>query len=296
MAAKDNQYQAARADLRFIKTNTMPLLTTTDGTTLFYKDWGTGKPVVFVHGCAMTSAFWEYMMLHLNSEGLRCIAYDQRGHGRSDDPGSGYDFDTLADDLDSLLEHLDLRGVTLVGHSMGGGEILRYQTRYGHYGRVSKLVLIGTPDCLRLTADNPEGIPDSMFEEMLATTIAKDFPKWLDENVDAFYLPATFGVSDGMIRWTIDMMRTTPMRTVVDCQRQTFTVDLRNDVRKINIPTMVIHGDLDASIPFRCGKAIADSIPGSVFKAYPGAPHGIIITHAAQVNNDLAAFIQDARG
>jgi len=274
----------------------MSLITTTDGTMLFYKDWGTGKPVVFVHGCAMTSAFWEYMMLHLNSRGLRCIAYDQRSHGRSDDPGSGYDFDTLADDLHSVLEHLDLQDVTLVGHSMGGGEIIRYQARYGHCGRVSKLALIGTPDCLQLKDDNPEGIGNNLFEEMLATTIGKDFPKWLDDNVDAFYLPVTFGVSDGIIRWTVDMMRTTPMRAVVDCQRQTFYVDLRSDVRQINIPTLVIHGDLDASIPFRCGKAIAEAIPGSVFKAYPGAPHGIIITHADELNSDLAAFIQDDKG
>ena len=269
----------------------MSLLTTTDGTALFYKDWGTGKPVVFVHGAAMTSAFWEYIMLHLNSRGLRCIAYDQRGHGRSDDPGSGYDFDTLADDLHSFLEQLELQDVILVGHSMGGAEIIRYQARYGHSGRVSKMVLIGTPDCLRHAADNPEGIENDLFEEILATTIAKDFPKWLDDNVDAFYLPATFGISDGTIRWTIDMMRTTPMRTVVDCQRQTFRVDLRNDLRKITIPTLVIHGDQDASIPFRCGKAIADAIPSSVFKAYPGAPHGIIITHADQVNKDLLSFI-----
>jgi non-heme chloroperoxidase len=293
MAVKDNQYHFAPGDLCFIKTNTMSLLTTTDGTTLFYKDWGTGKPVVFVHGAAMTSAFGEYIMLHLNSQGLRCIAYDQRGHGRSDDPGSGYNFDTLANDLHSLLETLGLQDVTLIGHSMGGGVIIRYQARYGHSGRVSKLCLIGTPDCLRKAADNPEGIEDSLFEEMLAATIAKDFPKWLDDNVNPFYLPATFDVSDGIIRWTIDMMRTTPMRTVVDCQRETFRADLRNDVRQISIPTLVIHGDLDASIPFRCGKAIADTIPGSVFKAYPGAPHGIMITHADQVNNDLLSFINE---
>ena len=174
---------------------------------------------------------------------------------------------------------------------MGGAEIIRYQARHGHSGRVSKMALIGTPDCLRKAADNPEGIEDSLFEEMLAATIAKDFPKWLDDNVDPFYLPATFGVSDGIIRWTIDMMRTTPMRTVVDCQRQTFRADLRNDLRKITIPTLVIHGDQDASIPFRCGKAIAEAIPDCLFKAYPGAPHGIIITHADQVNNDLVSFI-----
>lgn len=293
MAVKDNQYHSAPPDLRLTKTNTMSLLKTNDGTTLFYKDWGTGKPVVFVHACAMTSAFWEYIMLHLNSQGLRCIAYDQRGHGRSDDPGTGYDFDTLTDDLHSLLEQLDLRDVTLVGHSMGGGEVIHYQARYGHTGRVAKLALIGTPDCLRLTADNPEGIDSNLFEQILATTIAKDFPKWLDDNVDAFYLPATFGVSDGVIRWTVDMMRTTPMRTVVDCQRETFSVDLRNDVRQIKIPTLVIHGDMDASIPFRCGKAIAEAIPGSLFSHYPGAPHGLMITHADEVNKDLVSFIQD---
>jgi pimeloyl-ACP methyl ester carboxylesterase len=268
----------------------MSFLTTDNGTTLFYKDWGKGRPVVFLHAWAMSSAFWEYTMLSFLSHGIRCIAYDRRGHGRSDDPGHGYDFETLTDDLHSFLEKLDLRDVILVGHSMGGAEAIHYQARYGHAGRVSKLALLGAPDCLRLAADNPEGVTDDQITYALGT-IAADFPKWLDDNVDPFYLPDTYGISTGMIHWTIDMMLQTPLYPAIECQRQTLYIDLREDVRQIRIPTLVIHGDQDASIPFRCGQAIAGTIPGCVFKPYPGAPHGLMMTHAAQVNNDLLSFI-----
>lgn len=272
----------------------MSFLTTKNGTTLFYKDWNKGKPIVFVHACGMTSAFWESLMLNLGAQGIRCIAYDKRGHGRSDDPGHGYDFDALSDDLHSLLEQLDLRDVTLVGHSMGGGEVLRYQTRHGHAGRVSKLALLGTPDYLRLAADNPEGVPEDMITRVLAI-LSKDFPQWLNDNVDPFYLPETFGISNGIIQWTVNMMLQTSMRALIDCQHSTFTTDLRIDARQITIPTLVIHGDKDASIPLRCGQAIAGMIAGSHLKVYPGAPHGLIVTHAEQLGNDLLSFIHSER-
>jgi non-heme chloroperoxidase len=291
MSFKGNPCRAGRADLCFIKINTMPFIKTNDGTTLFYKDWGTGKPVVFIHGAGMNSTFWEYNMVALNSKGLRCIAYDRRSHGLSDDPGTGYDFDTLTDDLHSLLAQLDLRDVTLVAHSMGGGEIIRYQARYAKAGRVSKVVLIGVPDYLRKAADNPEGIDSELFEQNLATTLGKDFPQWLNDNVDPFYLPETFGISEGMKSWTIEMMRQMPLRAVLCCQRLTFETDLREEARQIRIPTLVIHGDKDVSIPFRCGQSFSKLIPGCLFKAYQGAPHGVTITHAEQVNHDLHSFI-----
>jgi non-heme chloroperoxidase len=270
----------------------MPFFNTNDGATIFYKDWGKGKPVVFVHAWAMTSVFWEYMMLHLNSQGLRCIAYDRRGHGKSDDPGGGYDFDTLTDDLHCLLEALDLQDVTLVGHSMGGGEGIRYQTRYGSSGRVTRLALLATADYLRRSADNPDGIDGHQLDDALAT-ISGNFLQWLYDNVAPFYLPDIFGVSEDVIRWTIDMMLETSMRAVVDCQQQVMDTDLRREAQQITIPVLIIHGDRDASIPYHCGQALSAMIPRSIFRTYHGAPHGFIVTHANQLKKDLLSFIND---
>lgn len=268
----------------------MSFLTTNDGTTLFYNDWGQGKPVVFVHAWGMNSTFWQYTMIYFRAQGLRCIACDSRGHGRSDDPGYGYDFDTLADDLHCLLEKLDLQDVTLVGHSMGGGVVLRCFSRHGSSGRISRLALLGAADYLPKAGDNPEGIDMSQLNNFLAT-ISTNYLGWLYENIDPFYLPGTFGVSAGTIRWTIDMMLQTSMLAVVDCQQQVITTDFRPEACGITIPTLIIHGDKDASIPFRCGQTFHKLITGSIFKPYRGAPHGLIISHADQVNKDLYDFI-----
>lgn len=273
----------------------MSFITTNKGTRIFYKDWGTGKPVVFTHPWAMSSDFWGYILVYLQAQGIRCIALDRRGHGRSDDPGQGYDFDTLADDLEEFMEKLDLRDVTLVGYSSGGGEALRYQTRYGHLGRVSRLVLIGAPDCLVRTADNPDGVEAAIVNGVL-DDIFTDFPQWLEDGVDAFYLPGKYGVSQGIIHWTIDMMLQTPMLAAMECQRNTLFTDFREDIRKVSIPTLVIHGNADASIPFRCGEAIARTIPGCQFRVYQDAPHGLIITHAEQIKADLLTFIGGGQG
>jgi non-heme chloroperoxidase len=177
----------------------MPFLETSDHAALFCKDWGTGKPVVFVHSWGTNSELWQYQMLYLCGQGLRCIAYDQRGHGRSSQPGDGYEYDTLADDLALLLEHLDLREVTLVGHSMGCGEIARYLARHGS-GRIARIVFIGTATPFPLkTADNPDGLDKALFANLWASW-AKDFPKWLADNARPFFLPET---SQEMLQWAI---------------------------------------------------------------------------------------------
>jgi len=268
----------------------MAFITSNKGARIFYKDWGVGKPVVFTHPWAMSSDLWGYVMLYLQSQGFRCIALDRRGHGRSDDPGQGFDFDTLADELHDFMEKLDLHDVTLVGYSMGGGEALHYQARYGYTKRVARLALLGSPECVCKKDDNPDGIDVSALNGVLQD-IVTDFPKWLQDGADAFYLPATYGVSQGVIRWTIDMMLQTSMLAAFDCQRNTFFTDFRDDIRQISIPTMVIHGTQDASIPFRCGQAIARTIPGCQFKVYEGAPHGLIMTHPEQIKADLLAFL-----
>jgi len=268
----------------------MGYLITKDNTKVYYKDWGAGEPVLFVHAWAMSSAFWEYTMLHLNSQGFRCIAYDRRGHGKSDDPGTGYDFDTLINDLHELIENLELRNVVMVGHSMGGCEAINYQIRYGHLNRLSKLVLIGTPDCLLQSVDNPEGLPTDALEQVLSV-YATDFPKWINENAEPFYLPANFNISNEIIHWTINMMLQTSMKAVIECQRQVFYSDKRNAFPKIDIPTMVIHGDNDASIPYKCAQQISQAISKSILKTYAGAPHGLIISHAQQLYKDLIEFM-----
>ena len=269
----------------------MPNLTTTDGTTLFYKDWGTGRPLVFVHAAGMDSTFWDYTIPFLLGQGSRCIAYDKRGHGRSDIPGQGYDFDTLAGDLHCLLEKLDLRDVTLIGHSMGGSEIIRYHTLYGTSGRISGMAFIGTPDCVRQLPDHPEGASEEQIDLRLRE-IADDYPRWLDENIDAFFLQEVFGTSDGIKLWAKLMMQQTPVHVFISVNRTVLYTDLREEVRKIRMPVLVIHGDKDASIPFFCGASIAASIPGSVFKVYPGAPHGLVLSSKEQVNRDLAEFVK----
>lgn len=268
----------------------MSFLTTHDGTTLFYKDWGAGQPVVFVHALGMTSASWDYTTPYLLARGIRCITYDQRGHGRSDDPGRGYDLDSMADDLHCLLERLDLRAVTLVAHSMGGLQIARYYTRNGHSDRVSKLVFMGSPDCLRKAPDNLEGLEDDQVRQALEN-VAADYPKWLDENVAAFFLPEIYGISEGMMRWAKDMMLQTAVPLFVRLQKMVFATDLRSEIGQIGIPAMVMHGDKDASIPFYCGERIARTIPGCILKAYKGAPHGLMFSLRDRINEDLVDFI-----
>src|SRR5262249_16208760 len=188
-----------------------------DGTNLFYREWGTGKPVLFIAGWGLASDMWNYQMAPLSEKGLRCIAYDRRGHGRSSDPGRGYDYDTLSNDLAGVLEALDLRGVTLVSHSMASGEVVRYLTRHGA-SRIARVVLIAptaTPYPLK-SADNPDGWDASIFEHFRNNMLLRDYPKWMADNARPFVLPET---SDEMIDWIKSMMLRASMKALVECQR-----------------------------------------------------------------------------
>lgn len=266
-----------------------PFIETRDRAALFYKDWGAGKPVVFVHGWALNSDMWQYQMVHLAGQGLRCIAFDQRGHGRSGDPGRGYEFDTLADDLAALIERLKLRDVALVGHSMGGGVIARYLTRHGA-GRISRAAMLApTMPFLLKTADNPDGVDRRLFDHLRAA-LAKDFPKWLADNARPFFAAET---SPETIQWGIRMCLQTSLKAVLDCNLAVIETDFRAELRKLSVPTLVIHGDADASAPLALtGKKTAQLIPGSQLKVYEGAPHGLFITHQERLNRDLLAFIK----
>jgi len=260
-----------------------------DGARLFHRDWGEGPAVVFAASWALSSEMWAYQVAHLADAGFRCIAYDRRGHGRSDAPATGYDMDTFADDLAAVIEALDLHDVVLVGHSMGGAEVVRYLGRHGT-SRVRKAVLMApvTPYLVQ-TDDNPMGAPRAYFDATMAQW-ASDFPKWAYDNTAPFFTPQT---SPGMIAWLRDQLVATPVPVATATMRAVLAKDLRPDLAKIDRPVLVMHGTKDASAPIdMTGRPTAAGIRGAELKVYEGAPHGLFLTHMAQVNRDLEAYIR----
>jgi len=275
----------------------MPFFETNDHTSLYYRDWGTGKPVVFVSSWALSSPMWEYQMVPLCERGLRCIAFDQRGHGRSDDPGRGYDFDTLADDLGSLIEQLDLDEVMLVGHSMGCAEIVHYLARHGE-SRIRRIALISTitPFLMR-TEDNPEGAPKAYLDAHLAQ-ISADRPLYMTSGVIQFFglgsaWPGSEVISSEMVQWATRLILESSPHATLACRRACNETDFRPDLRALTVPTLIIHGDNDQSAPLDlCGRRTAQAIAGSQLKVYEGAAHGLFLTHKDRLTSDLLDFIR----
>lgn len=263
---------------------------TASGVSLFYRDWGQGDTVLFLASWCLPSDSWAYQMLALSEQGFRCIAYDRRGHGRSSDPGRGYDFDTLADDLAAVLESLDLRNVTLVGFSMGPGEIIRYLTLYGS-GRVARIVMIGTiTPMLGRSAENSDGIDPAHFEAFRSNELMRDYPKWVDDNIDPFVTPNT---SPGMKNWIRGMALGASAKALLDCNRAITSADFRAELATITVPTLVVHGDQDMTSPLELtGRRTVELIPGAKMKVYEGAPHGLFVTHSDRLSTDLTAFIR----
>jgi non-heme chloroperoxidase len=262
---------------------------TDDGVNLFYRDWGQGEPVVFVSSWSLSSDSWAYQMLHLSEQGLRCVAFDRRGHGRSSDPGVGYDFDRLADDLAAVLNALDLRNVTLVGHSMGPGEIVRYLTRHGS-DRVARIVMVGTiTPLLARTDDNPDGIDATIFETFRSESLMRDFPKWLEDNIRPFVTPET---SPEMMAWVKDMAMQASLKALLDCHRAITSADFSRELAEITVPVLVIHGDRDVTCPIGLGRRTAELMPNATLSVYEGAPHGLFLTHMDRFNRDLLAFVR----
>jgi len=260
-----------------------------DGTRLFVRDWGSGAPVLFLAGWTLASDFWFYQMAALQAQGLRCLAFDRRGHGRSSDPGGGYDFDTLADDVAAIIEGLGLTGVTLVGHSMASGEIARYASHHGT-GRLARIVLVGpTTPFLMQTADNPSGLPREAMAAARAG-LGRDFPGLIGANIAPFF---TAGTSPDMVAWVKAMMLGTSMQAVLDCLRALQETDFRTDLPQIGVPTLIVHGDADRSAPLALtGRPTAALIPGARLAVYENAPHGIPLTHGERLNGDLLAFVR----
>jgi non-heme chloroperoxidase len=266
---------------------------------LFYEDLGMGNPVVFIHGWPLNHEMWEYQLSELPMHNMRCIAYDRRGFGKSDRPLKNYDYDTLADDLKSVLDQLELTKVTLIGFSMGGGEIARYIGKYGTE-RIEKVVLISavTPYMLK-TDDNPEGADKSAFDEMVQK-ISEDRPAFFDAFGKKFYGVDMLSqpVSQPMLDWTQSLCMMSSAVATMDCVRSFSETDFRKDVLKIKVPTLIIHGDADKIVPVTAGNRTAALLPHATYIVYEGAPHGLFITDKERLNADLIHFIgtKDANG
>jgi len=272
----------------------MSTLTTKDGTQLYYKDWGKGQPVVFSHGWPLSADAWEDQMVFLGLHGYRCIAHDRRGHGRSSQPWNGNEMDTYADDLAALVESLDLRNAVHVGHSTGGGEVARYIGRHGA-ARVAKAVLIGAVTPLMLkTAANPGGLPMDTFDGIRAGVMA-DRSQFFKDLTAPFYganrpgAKVSPGVRDSF--WLQGMQA--GFKGVIDCIKAFSETDFTGDLTKIDVPTLIMHGDDDQIVPIGASAMLsAKLVKNSTLKVYPGFSHGMCTVNKDQINADLLAFIK----
>jgi non-heme chloroperoxidase len=273
----------------------MPTLKTRDHTEIYFKEWGSGQPVVFSHGWPLSADAWEDQMLFLGSRGYRCIAHDRRGHGRSSQPWSGNDMDTYADDVAALVEALGLENVIHVGHSTGGGEVARYIGRHGTK-RVAKAVLIGAiPPLMLKTAANPGGLPIEVFDQIRAGVLA-DRSQFFKDLSAPFYGANRPGakVSQGLRDsfWLQGMQA--GLKAVYDCIKVFSETDQTEDLRNFDVPTLILHGDDDQIVPIADSALLsAKLIKDARLEVYKGAPHGMCSTHKDRVNADLLAFFKE---
>jgi non-heme chloroperoxidase len=270
------------------------MVTTQDGTEVFYKDWGMGQPVVFSHGWPLNADAWDDQLFFMASNGFRAVAHDRRGHGRSSQPWDGNDMDHYADDLAAVIEELDLHDVALVGHSTGGGEVTRYIGRHGT-SRVSKAVLVGAiPPLMLETATNPGGTPIEAFDA-IRTGLATDRSQFYKDLSASFYGANRSGstVSQGVrdAFWLMSMQ--VGFKAAYDCVKAFSETDLTDDLKKIDVPTLIIQGDDDQIVPIDdSGRLSVNIVDDAELKVYPGASHGLFQTHKQQFNRDLLTFVK----
>ncbi len=274
----------------------MNFLTTGDRTRLFVKDWGTGRPVIFLHGWPLSSDSWDDQAMAIADAGYRTIAYDRRGFGRSSQPWTGYDYDTLADDLASVIEQTGARDAVLVGFSMGGGEVARYMSR--HAGKnVSKAVLVSSvvPFMLK-TPDNPEGTEQSVFDD-IAASIEEDRAHFFAGFAKDFYGVGLISnpVSAETLEWTRSLAMQASLKATLECAKSFATTDFRRDLAAFKVPTLIIHGTDDKTVPIdAAGRAAAAAIANATLIEYDGAPHGLFATHKDRLTSDLLSFLRSA--
>ncbi len=273
----------------------MSIMTTKDGTLIYYKDWGTGQPVVFSHGWPLSADSWEAQMVFLAAKGYRCIGFDRRGHGRSSQPWNGNDMNTYADDLGELMVTLNLKEAVLIGFSAGGGEVARYIGRHGTK-RVAKAALISAvPPLMLKTTANPGGLPLDVFDSIRQSSLADRSQFYKDLASGPFFGANRPGakVSQGIIDsfWLLGMQA--GHKNTYDCIKAFSETDFTEDLKKFDVPTLIIHGDDDQIVPIGAsGLRSAKLIQNAILKIYPGAPHGLAYTHKDQLNTDLLAFLE----
>ncbi|AFY44851.1 alpha/beta fold hydrolase [Nostoc sp. PCC 7107] len=272
----------------------MSIITTQDGTQTYYKDWGTGQPVVFSHGWPLNADAWDEQLVFLADHGYRAIAHDRRGHGRSSQPWNGNEMDTYADDLATLIQTLDLKDVVLVGHSTGGGEVARYIGRHGT-NRVAKAVLVSAvPPLMLKTEGNPGGLPLEVFDNIRAG-VASDRSQFYKDLSESFYganrptNKVSPGVREQFWLWSMQV----GLKGAIDCIKAFSETDFTEDLKKFDVPTLIIHGDDDQIVPLANSSLLsAQIVKDSILKVYPGADHGLFSTHRDKFNSDLLAFLQ----
>ena len=270
----------------------MPFVQARDGTQLFCNDWGSGRPVVLIHGWPLSGDSWEYQSVRLVEAGFRVVVPDRRGFGRSEQPWAGYDYETFADDVEAVLEARNLRDAVVVGFSMGGGEVAKLLGRDN--GRVAKAVLVASvvPFMLQ-TADNPEGVDGGVFDGMIEG-VRSDRPEFLTDFAKQFYGHSLLGgvaVSTGIQQWTLMMAMQASPRATIECIKAFGRTDLRADLARATKPVLVIHGTNDQTVPIDvAGRRAAAAIPGATLVEYDGAPHGLFITERDRLADDLIAF------